>query len=78
MMIYYLSGEFLTVYQIEIPPPYVQLIFVTAIVTERKLYDKLLSLQDIFCHFYLFGSSDQTNNGSEISESNVVNCKRRK
>jgi hypothetical protein len=28
--------------------------------------------------FYLFGSSDQTNNGSEISESNAVNCKCRK
>jgi hypothetical protein len=29
-------------------------------------------------HFYLFGSSDQTNNGSEISESNAANCKCRK
>jgi hypothetical protein len=29
-------------------------------------------------HFYLFGSSDQTNNGIEISDSNAVNCKCRK
>jgi hypothetical protein len=29
-------------------------------------------------HFYLFGSSDQTNNGSEISESDAVKCKCRK
>jgi hypothetical protein len=25
--------------------------------------------------FYLFGSSDQTNNGSEISDPDAVNCK---
>jgi hypothetical protein len=29
-------------------------------------------------HFYLFGSSDQTNNGSEISDPDVLICKYRK
>jgi hypothetical protein len=28
--------------------------------------------------YYLFGSSDQTNDGSEISDSNAVNCNCRK
>jgi hypothetical protein len=28
-----------------------------------------------FFHFYLFGSSDQTNNGSETSDPDAVNCK---
>jgi hypothetical protein len=33
---------------------------------------------NILSLFYLFGSSDQTNNGSEISDPNVLICKIRK
>jgi hypothetical protein len=35
-------------------------------------------LKKIQLRFYLFGSSDQTNNGSEISDPNVLICKYRK
>jgi hypothetical protein len=35
-------------------------------------------IQTIKGCFYLFGSSDQTNNGSEISDPDAVNCKCRK